>query len=163
MYEYGAKSLSASAHHRADVRDPLGGIRKRAFDITFTSLALIVLAPILLAAAILIRLLIRKSVLVTDESIGFGGKAFARYQFASAVHQRVDTNSALLRLIDPFWAERLLPEYLLARPGITGVWRRTRRTRRTSWIALDRYYVRYWSLSLDLALLLEAIAPTRCP
>src|SRR5215510_11515406 len=76
VYKYGAKSFSASAHHRDDVRDPLGGIRKRAFDITFTSLALIVLAPILLAVAGLIRLLIRKSVLVTDECIGFGGKAF---------------------------------------------------------------------------------------
>src|SRR5262245_506951 len=74
VYEYGAKLFGATAHDRTDVRAPLGGIRKRAFDITFTSLALIVLAPILLAAAGLIRLLIRKSVLVTDECIGFGGK-----------------------------------------------------------------------------------------
>ena len=199
VYEYGAKSFSASADDRVDVRAPLGGIRKRAFDITFTSLALIVLAPILLAAAGLIRLLIRKSVLVTDECIGFGGKAFARYQFASAVDQRLDTSSAPFRLINPFWAESLddalrvsrldklpflfnvlrgdmsligprpitvrqlshynglLPEYLLARPGITGAWRRTRRTRRTSQMALDRYYVRYWSIRLDLELLVEAI------
>jgi lipopolysaccharide/colanic/teichoic acid biosynthesis glycosyltransferase len=48
-------------------------------------------------------------------------------------------------------------EYLMARPGITGVWRRTRKTRRATRKALDRYYVRYWSVWLDLGLLGESI------
>src|SRR5262249_45631198 len=51
----------------------------------------------------------------------------------------------------------LTPEYVMARPGITGVWRRVRKTRRASPMALNRYYVRYWSLRLDLGLLVEAI------
>jgi len=50
----------------------LGRIRKRAF--TPTSVAQIVLAPILLATAGLIRLLTPKSVLVTDECVRSGGK-----------------------------------------------------------------------------------------
>jgi lipopolysaccharide/colanic/teichoic acid biosynthesis glycosyltransferase len=196
MYQSGANSFSAKARDRA--RAPLGGIRKRAFDITFTSIALIVLAPILFTTAGLVRLLIRKSIIVRDECIGFGGKPFIRYQFAFSVDERVDTSSALLRLNDPSWAESLedalrasgldklpllfnvlqgdmsligprpitvrqlshynglMPEYLLARPGVTGVWRRTRKTRRA--IALDRYYARYWSVRLDLGLLAEAIS-----
>src|SRR5262245_31791373 len=199
VYESGAKSFGASARDGADVRAPLGGIRKRAFDIAFTSIALIVLAPILFATVGLVRLLIRKSILVTDECIGFGGKPFVRYQFASSVDERADTTSALLRLNDPSWAESLedalrasgleklpllfnvlrgdmsligprpitvrqlshynglMPEYLLARPGVTGVWRRTRKIRRTSRMALDRYCVRYWSVRLDLGLLVEVI------
>jgi exopolysaccharide production protein ExoY len=199
VYEYGAKSFSASARDGADVRAPLGGIRKRAFDITISSIALIVLAPILLATAGLVRSLVRKSIFVTDECIGFGGKPFVRYQFASLVDERADTSSALLRLNAPSWAESLeealrasgvnklpllfnmlrgdmtligsrpitvrqlshynglVPVYLLARPGITGLWRR-RRKKRASGLALDRYYIRYWSVWLDLALLVEAIS-----
>src|SRR5215510_13238583 len=198
VYESGAKSFGASARDGADVRAPLGGIRKRAFDIILTSIALIVLAPILLATVGLVRSLMRKSILVTDECIGFGGKPFFRYQFSFVVDERADT--ALLRLNDPSWAERLedalrasgleklpllfnvlrgdmsligprpitvrelshyngfMPEYLLARPGVTGVWRRTRKTTRASRLALDRYYVRYWSVRLDLGLLAEAIS-----
>jgi exopolysaccharide production protein ExoY len=200
VYGYGAKSFGANARNGADVRAPIGGIRKRAFDITLTSIALIVLAPILLATAGLVRLLIRKPILVTDECIGFGGKTFVRYQFAFSVDERVDTSSALHRLNDLSWAESLedalrasgldklpllfnvlrgdmsligprpitvrqlshynglMPEYLLARPGVTGVWRRTRNTRRASRTALDRYYVRYWSVRLDLGLLVEAMS-----
>src|SRR5215475_4168503 len=107
VYEFGAKSFGASARNRADVRVPIGGIRKRAFDVTLTSIALIVMAPILLATVGLVRLLIRKSILVTDECIGFGGKTFFRYQFSFAVDERADTSSALLRLNDPSWSERL--------------------------------------------------------
>jgi exopolysaccharide production protein ExoY len=185
-----------------DLRAPLGGIRKRAFDIVITIVALIVLAPVLLALVGLLRLLTRKPVLVTDECIGFGGKAFARYQFSCAVDERADTDSAPRRLNDPSWAESLedalrasgldklpllfnvlrgdmsiigpqpirarqvshyngpMPEYLSTRPGITGLWRRTRqrKPRRESQRALNRCYVRYWSVWLDLGLLVESIS-----
>jgi len=52
------------------------------------------------------------------------------------------------------------PECLLARPGLIGIWQiygpifRGRGTE----IALDRYYVRNWSIGLDLALLSKAIS-----
>jgi len=199
VYEYGAKLLSPVARNRADVRPPLGGTRKRAFDIILASIAMIVLSPILLATAGLIRLLMRKSVFIADECIGFGGRSFVRYQFASFVDESADTSSALLRFNEPSWAESLedalrasrldrlpllfnvlrgdmsligprpikvrqlphvnrpMPEYLMARPGITGVWRRARKTRRASPMALNRYYVRYWSVWLDLGLLVESL------
>ena len=48
-----------------------------------------------------------------------------------------------------------VPEYFFARPGVTGMWRHLdwRRSR----LAVDRYYFRYWSMQLDLALLIKAI------
>ena len=52
------------------------------------------------------------------------------------------------------------PECLLARPGLIGIWQiygPTFRDRGTE-IALDRYYVRNWSIGLDLAILSKAIS-----
>jgi lipopolysaccharide/colanic/teichoic acid biosynthesis glycosyltransferase len=52
----------------------LGGFRKRAVDIAVTSIALILIMPILLATAGLVRLLVGKAVFEVDKRIGFGGK-----------------------------------------------------------------------------------------
>ena len=48
-----------------------------------------------------------------------------------------------------------VPAYFFARPGVTGIWRHVDWHR--SRLAVDRYYVRYWSMRLDLALLIKAI------
>jgi exopolysaccharide production protein ExoY len=50
-----------------------------------------------------------------------------------------------------------VPEYFSARPGLTGLWCHVdwRRSR----LGVERYYVRYWSMRLDLALLLKTIFP----
>jgi exopolysaccharide production protein ExoY len=48
-----------------------------------------------------------------------------------------------------------VPEYFFARPGVTGIWRHADWHR--SRLAVDRYYFRYWSMRLDLALLIKAI------
>jgi exopolysaccharide production protein ExoY len=198
MHNYAAP-LCAGAY----VRAALGGFRKRAFDIAFSSIALILLTPILLATAGLVRLLIGKSILVTDEWIGFGGQAFAPYQFRSAVWNCEDASSAQLSLNDHSWADSLcgalrasgldklpllfsvlrgdmsligprpimanevtcyrkvMPEYFTARPGLTGLWRRSRalnHRRPATRMALDRYYIRYWSVWLDLGLLFKAMS-----
>jgi exopolysaccharide production protein ExoY len=53
-----------------------------------------------------------------------------------------------------------LPEYFFARPGVIEIWRYVDRRRldtRRACLAIDRYYVRYWSMRLDLALLIKAI------
>ena len=190
-----AVTLRAGAREGVYMCAALGGFRKRALDIIISSIALFVLAPLMLATTMLVGLLMRRSLFVTDECIGFGGKKFVRYQLSSAVCERADT-----KLNEPVWAEslegalrasgldklsllfnvlrgdmsligprpisvqqpshynRLTPEYLLARPGITGLWRRPRRRKRISQMALDRYYVRYWSVGLDLGLLIKSIS-----
>ena len=60
-----------------------------------------------------------------------------------------------------FWRHcEQMPEYFTARPGLTGLWRHSRSLslrRRTSELALDRYYLRNWSVELDFSLLIGAI------
>jgi exopolysaccharide production protein ExoY len=204
VLEYVAKrSFRAGAHEGADAGVALGGIRKRALDIAIAGIALILLAPILFATAILIRLLIGRSVLAASEWVGFRGKAFTGYQFRCAVSHGNDTSSALFCLNDFSWAEGLacalrgsgldklpllfgvlrgdmsligprpikvgellrysgpMPEYFAARPGITGLWRQSGTPNRRSLanqIALDRFYIRSWSMRLDLALLIKAVS-----
>ncbi len=67
---------------RSDHRHgPLGGLSKRAVDVTLAVLTLVLLAPLLVAICVLIRLLVGKPIIVADPRIGLGGKVFARYRF----------------------------------------------------------------------------------
>src|SRR3974377_681786 len=102
MHNYAAP-LRAGAY----VRAALGGFPKRAFDIVISSIALIVLAPILLATAGLIRFLISKCSFVPEEWIGFGGRAFVPYQFRSAVWNCEEASSLQFSLNDHSSAENL--------------------------------------------------------
>ena len=48
--------------------------------------------------------------------------------------------------------------YLMARPGLTGMWRARGRNNNASRVASDRYYASRWSLWLDLVLLIRTVA-----
>src|SRR5262245_17989506 len=61
----------------------------------------------LLATAAMVRVLMSKSVIVSDECVGFRGRPFVRYQFCFAVDKSANTSSGLLRLKDPSWVESL--------------------------------------------------------
>jgi len=180
----------------------LGGLRKRTFDIAVASVLLVVLAPMLLATAGLIRLMIGKSAIVIKQWVGFGGKVFDGYEFRTVMGSCADRSSALRRS-DHAWGASLasalqtsgtdkLPLLLnvlrgdmslvgprpivvgaftrypnrrsvfyTARPGLTGVWRHSRTLnlkRAATPRALDRYYVRYWSMWFDLVLLIQLIS-----
>jgi len=101
------ESSSAHVHGDANASAALGGLRKRTFDIVFASIALVVLAPMLLVTATLIRVLIGKSAIVAKQWIGFGGKTFEAYQFRTAVEGSEDRRSALLWRNDHCWAASL--------------------------------------------------------
>ena len=60
---------------------PLGGTLKRVFDVVAASIALVLLAPLLLLVAALIRLHLRRPVLLSQDRVGFNGKVFACYKF----------------------------------------------------------------------------------
>jgi exopolysaccharide production protein ExoY len=49
--------------------------------------------------------------------------------------------------------------YLRARPGVAGIWQVSGRSRRSyaERVAMDRYYVRHWSLGMDIKLLAKII------
>ena len=179
-------------------------------DVTIAGIALLLLAPIMVATALLIRLLIGKPVIFAQELSGLGGRAFTCYKFRTAllieqasrcrsadtwrkVSWREDDRWALvlggvlrsssldkvplffnvlrgdMSLVGPrpIATDELLryhaqaPEILMARPGLTGMWRQTsaRSLRSHSrCVALDRYYIRHWSMRLDFALLIKALS-----
>jgi exopolysaccharide production protein ExoY len=51
------------------------------------------------------------------------------------------------------------PDYMKARPGVTGIWQVSGRNRLSyeKRVALDRYYVRRWSIWLDMWILIKTI------
>ena len=60
---------------------PVGGPSKRAFDVAMAVVALLLLMPLMLAAAILTRLLTNGSVILSERLIGHGGTTFVGYRF----------------------------------------------------------------------------------
>ena len=179
---------------------PVGGPRKRVFDVIVGGIALITLTPILLVSAALIRLLLGRPIILAEERIGYKGRTFNCYAFrttdqntncgratvpgrpnsegmcwANAFGQalRASGLEELPRLLNVMRGDMSLigprpiagrelqtyrghvPEYIFARPGVTGIWRHVDWHR--SRLAVDRYYVRYWSMRLDMALLIKAI------
>ena len=64
---------------------PLGGILKRVVDVLGASIALVLLAPLMLFAAALVRLLLGGPVLFAQKRVGFDGKIFTCYKFRTVV------------------------------------------------------------------------------
>jgi exopolysaccharide production protein ExoY len=64
---------------------PLGGAWKRACDVAIAGLALLVLMPLMLATAVLIRLLTEGSIFLSERLIGRGGRIFLGYRFRMPV------------------------------------------------------------------------------
>lgn len=67
------------AYRRAQT--PLGGIAKRAFDVVASSMALVLLAPLLVVIALAIRLESPGAVLFRQKRAGFRGRIFRIYKF----------------------------------------------------------------------------------
>ena len=193
-------------------RQPLGGLPKRMMDVVLASLALVLLAPIMLMVAGLVRVVMGGPAIFAHKRVGFDGRTFFCYKFRTML---VNGEEVLRRHLatDPDaakeWRERLrlrndpsvdclgnilrksslaeLPQlfnvlrghmsfvgprpvtseelarygaradhYLRARPGLTGLSQVNRDGRAgLTCVALDRCYVRCWSLRLDFVLLLK--------
>jgi lipopolysaccharide/colanic/teichoic acid biosynthesis glycosyltransferase len=167
--------------------EALGGIAKRLVDIAVAILALILLAPIFIGTALLVRFSIGGPIIVADRRIGLGGKAFAQYRFrttpkdaavpseawvaAVADRLRASAIDCLPQLFNVLRGDMSLvgpdlagpkdaPEVLLARPGVTGMHHHVPQglRRQTSEIELDRLYVLHWSMWLDLKIACGALA-----
>jgi exopolysaccharide production protein ExoY len=162
-------------------------------------LALVLLAPIILLVAILVRVGLGRPILIAVDHTGFGGRVFTTYKFRTTpMHHanrpvndpivatclgtlrvsRIDCLPQLLSILRgemSFVGPRAITldeldrpghftsDYLKARPGLVGL----RPVDRTGIVgcyrrrALDRYYVRRWSIWLDLILLSNAVASVR--
>lgn len=194
---------------------PVGGWPKRAMDIAIASAALLLASPVMIAVAVMIKMLTGGPALFAHRRIGFNGKPFKCYKFCTMVRNaeaaleahlagdpeaarewaesrklkrdpRVTALGRLLRLSSldelpqlfnilcgemscvgprPVVSDELerygalLPDYLAARPGLTGLWQVTGRDdvdyeRR---VRLDSQYVRNWSLRSDVVILLRTV------
>lgn len=194
---------------------PVGGAAKRLFDIIVASLALLLLAPLLLTLATAIKLLNGGDVIYRHRRVGFSGKYFSCLKFRTMVpngdevlRRHLETNPAaaeewrrtrklvndpritplgfflrktsldeLPQLINilrgemscvgprPIVAEELhfygddAIEYFKARPGVTGLWQVSGRSLATydERVNYDLAYVRDWSLTADLVILVRTI------
>jgi lipopolysaccharide/colanic/teichoic acid biosynthesis glycosyltransferase len=164
----------------------IGGATKRAFDIIFAGLAIVVLAPLLLGIGLLLYATVSRQVIRAEKRIGLGGERFTLYSFdtvaeggalgdscAAAVAQslRVTGLQRLLQLYNilrgdmsfvgsEMVAEPAANEVLLARPGMTGMHHHVPRRLRTltTDAGLDVFYVRHWSMWLDLRIACGSLA-----
>ena len=71
---------------------PIGGLTKRALDIAVASVALVLLAPLLLLVALFIRLTMGSPVIFSHARLGYGGRPFACLKFRTMVN---DADTAL--------------------------------------------------------------------
>lgn len=201
---YGADAASRSSTSRLELSKthvlprhrPVGGHVKRAVDVALAFTALMVLAPLFVMVALLLRVGLGRSVLVAERHIGFAGKVFTTYTFgtspightadpavasclATLRDSQIDRLPQLLSILRgdmSFVGPRSIPldvfdrrgyfapDYLLAKPGLVGLRPSDRSgmfdyARRAA--ALDRYYVRHWSVWLDFALLAKSVVAVR--
>jgi exopolysaccharide production protein ExoY len=184
-------------------------------DVVLSVAILIVLLPIMVASALLVRIVLGAPIIFTQSRVGFKGELFVCYKFRTMAVSREDLLQRHLAC-DPSAAEewratrklRLDPrvgclgralrkssldelpqlvnvlrgdmslvgprpivseelarygrsasDYVKARPGLTGMWQASGRSRSSyaRRVAFDRYYVRHWSLFLDLRILIRTI------
>ena len=209
-------------HMRWNLAKPWNRALKRAFDLIVATVAGVLLAPVLVAAALAIRLDSPGPVLFVQERIGRGRRLFPCVKFRTmyidneerlraylAQHPesraewerfaklksfdpRVTLVGRLLRRIsldelpqlgNVFWKQMslvgprpylpsetdrmgdLAETILKASPGATGLWQVSGRNKLTfeQRLRLDEYYVRNWSLWMDVVVLMKTIgAVIRC-
>jgi lipopolysaccharide/colanic/teichoic acid biosynthesis glycosyltransferase len=90
-----------SSHHAHVVVgsdfEPIGGQRKRAFDLIFAAIALAVGSPFFTFAALMVKFTSRGPLFFRQERIGYGGRLFICYKFRTMV---VDADVQLQRLLN---------------------------------------------------------------
>ena len=81
------KRVRADGRVAADLAqpNPLGGARKRALDLVGASIALILLSPLMLFVAGLVRIVFGGPAIIAERRVGFGGKTYECYKFRSDV------------------------------------------------------------------------------
>lgn len=207
--------LNAVGDGSAKAHQPLGGSKKRAFDVAMALVALVVLSPLMLMIALLIKATMGGPIIYAHTRVGHNGNAFRCLKFRTMVSHpdeklkhflandpdaaqewretqklkndprvtflgrtlRISSLDELPQLLNvlrgemscvgprPVVAAEIAryglhaQEYLYARPGLTGLWQVSGRSRLNyaERVALDAQYVRSWSMWLDLTILLKTI------
>ena len=167
----------------------MDALMKNAMDWSLSLLALIVVSPILVVAAILVRLATRGSVLEPYYVLGAGEKQFTTWKFRThrpepernredhafakslyrmgvdKLPQFVNILRGEMSLVGPrpipvsraAVYQEWLPTLLAVKPGFTGPWVVAGKEVQSveDEIRLDLYYIRRWTIWLDLQILLQ--------
>ncbi|MFA6133650.1 MAG: sugar transferase [Phycisphaerae bacterium] len=75
-----------------------GGLPKRAVDVVGSILLIVLLAPLMLAIAVLIKLTSRGAVIFRQSRAGLGGKPFVMYKFRTMIDSAEDSRQAVAHL-----------------------------------------------------------------
>lgn len=153
---------------------------KRCADLVIGTAAVIVLAPVLAALALIVKLDSPGPVLFRQERVGKDGRPFTMFKFRSIrggswMHRYsldelpqffnvlrgqmslVGPRPPLVREVGSY--ERSTQARMLIKPGMTGLWQISGRSD-LEWddaVRLDLYYVENWSLAGDLMILWRAL------
>lgn len=97
----------------AERTQPLGGLPKRGLDVLGASIALVLLAPIMLTVVGLVRLVMGGPAIFAHKRVGFDGRIFVCYKFRTM-------------LVD---GDEVLRRHLTSDPDAAEEWRTTRKLR----------------------------------
>jgi exopolysaccharide production protein ExoY len=92
---------------------PVGGVLKRAIDVSGSLLLLVLLAPLFLCTMVLVRLFVGAPVIFPHRRVGAGGKRFVCYKFRTMIKD----------------GDEVLDRYLAANPAAAAEWEQTRKLR----------------------------------
>ncbi len=84
-------------------------VAKRAFDLVVASSALVLLSPLLLAIALIVRVRLGSPVIFRQRRPGMGGVPFTLYKFRTMINETHDADGNEISSVDrtPHWAYRL--------------------------------------------------------
>lgn len=123
-----ARRRKFSDGHSPDM--PVGGVVKRRFDIAVAASLLVLLSPLLLATALLLRFGCGGSVIFAHRRVGFGGRPFHCYKFRTMVPN----------------GDEVLGRYLAAHPECAEEWQTTQKLRNDPRVTFIGHVVRKSSL-----------------
>jgi len=112
-YDRGSRLPVAAGDMSAarDRRAPLGGLPKRVLDVLGALSALVLLGPLMLIVALLVRVALGRQVIFHQRRVGFGGEHFVCFKFRSMVRD----------------ADEVLRRHLSANPDAAREWSETQK------------------------------------
>ncbi len=159
---------------------------KNVFDYSISAIALVILSPVIAIIAILVRLAARGSVFEPYGVLGVGEKPFTTWKFrTSSTSEDHAVGRPIYRMgldkLPQFWNvlrgdmslvgprpvpvsrsdiyQEWLPTLLAVKPGLTGPWVVSGADADSldAEIRLDLYYIRSWTIWLDLQIILQTL------
>jgi exopolysaccharide production protein ExoY len=179
-----AKPIPDTLVSRAIVA-PVGGVIKRLTDIVLASVAIGLMLPLLVFCAAATFFTSGRPIIVRHQRVGFRGRVFECFNFATSIEGRVTRLGAVLRKggldelpqlfnvlrgdmsmvgTQPIGGDEFdqyadqAAAHLSCKPGITGLWRVHGKASRIERVSLDCDYARSWSPMLDARIAISSLS-----